>query len=201
MARPIKCEQAEVLEKATALFWERGYSRVSISDLVKETGLLAGSLYGRFGSKEGLLLACIHHYAKKSEEIYNRADKVESPLARLETLFDEIARDASDAEKRWGCFLMNCATDVAPGNEVVAAETRKYREESEAWMERTLSEAITQGELGDSLDVTEMTVNLFGIIYAMRSMSRAQDSPERIIRFKDSVLPALLDPWKTELAT
>lgn len=198
MARPTKYCEEEVLEKATALFWERGYRRVSIADLVKATGLLAGSLYGRFGNKEGLLLECIHHYARKSSHLFEIAEKAPTPLGRLEALFEEMVKDSTRSQSQWGCFVVNCAMEVAPENEEVARVTSEYRGVSEAWIAETLRAAIAEGELLDTLDVDEMVVSLFGIVYAVRVMSRTQDDPERIAQYKNSVFKALLDPWKTE---
>ena len=74
MARPTKYCREEMLAKATALFWEKGYRGVSIQDLVKETGVLAGSIYGCFGNKDGIFLECVRHYAEKSAAMYREAE-------------------------------------------------------------------------------------------------------------------------------
>ncbi len=39
------------------VFWRKGYEATSIDDLVQATGINRASMYGTFGSKEGLLLA------------------------------------------------------------------------------------------------------------------------------------------------
>lgn len=54
MARPRTFDEGEVLSKARQLFATQGYNGTSIDDLVRETGLLRGSLYKAFGSKRNL---------------------------------------------------------------------------------------------------------------------------------------------------
>jgi len=45
-----------VLEAATRLFGERGYPSTSMRDIAEAVGILAGSLYSHFSSKEAILL-------------------------------------------------------------------------------------------------------------------------------------------------
>lgn len=50
----------ETVKKIGYLFLQNGYNGTSIGDIVKETGLLRGSLYGTFGSKEGMFIAALN---------------------------------------------------------------------------------------------------------------------------------------------
>lgn len=54
MARPRTFEESRVRAQAKSLFAAQGYHGTSIDDLVRETGLLRGSLYKAFGSKRNL---------------------------------------------------------------------------------------------------------------------------------------------------
>ena len=59
MARHAEFNRDDVIHQATYVFWERGYARTSVSDLVDATGLQPGSLYAAFGNKKGLFLEVI----------------------------------------------------------------------------------------------------------------------------------------------
>ena len=66
------------------LFWEQGYGKTSIGDLVDATGLQPGSLYAAFGNKKGLFLAVIEHYnqafiAKISPRLWQRRQSRQPP--------------------------------------------------------------------------------------------------------------------------
>jgi len=69
--------EEEVLDRATALFWDRGYEATSISDLVAETGLNRGSLYSAFADKRTLFIRSLQHYDK-----HYRCDFLKCALSR-----------------------------------------------------------------------------------------------------------------------
>ena len=66
MPRTKEYVREDVLEAATRVFWERGYEGTSVENLVEATGLHRRSMYGEFGDKDGLFLACIDHYVSKT---------------------------------------------------------------------------------------------------------------------------------------
>ena len=73
MARPRAFDESRVLAQARELFASQGYNATSIDDLVRETGLLRGSIYKAFGSKrnlfEKLLADVAHNFEKNSQNL------------------------------------------------------------------------------------------------------------------------------------
>ena len=51
--------ESEAISSATAVFAERGFAGASVDDLVRATGVNRASLYGVFGSKDGLFQRCL----------------------------------------------------------------------------------------------------------------------------------------------
>ena len=51
--------ESEAIGSATAAFAERGFAGASVDDLVRATGVNRASLYGVFGSKDGLFQRCL----------------------------------------------------------------------------------------------------------------------------------------------
>ena len=49
----------EAIDSATAIFAEHGFAGTSVDDLVRATGVNRASLYGVFGSKDGLFQRCL----------------------------------------------------------------------------------------------------------------------------------------------
>ncbi|CVI63050.1 MULTISPECIES: TetR/AcrR family transcriptional regulator [Agrobacterium] len=50
-----------ILDVASALFREKGFDAVSVSEVMKAAGLTHGGFYGHFGSKDDLIAATIAH--------------------------------------------------------------------------------------------------------------------------------------------
>src|ERR1700753_789851 len=63
--RPRSFDETEALEKATQVFWSKGYDGVTIDDLVAGMGVGRPSLYAVFGDKRTLFLRALRAYAEK----------------------------------------------------------------------------------------------------------------------------------------
>ena len=63
MSKNAKFDRTEVVEKATNLYWEKGYHGTSMRDLQTTVDLRPGSIYAAFGSKDNLFKEAINHYA------------------------------------------------------------------------------------------------------------------------------------------
>ena len=66
MGRPSSYDHTMLLREIIDCLWERGYAATPISVIVQETGVNAASLYARFGSKKGIMLAALDLYAKET---------------------------------------------------------------------------------------------------------------------------------------
>ena len=59
MGRPRTFSEPDVVARASAVFARRGFAATSVDDLVRATGVGRASLYGAFGSKDGLFQRCL----------------------------------------------------------------------------------------------------------------------------------------------
>ncbi|GEP19246.1 TetR/AcrR family transcriptional regulator [Pediococcus argentinicus] len=74
----------DTLVKIGYLFIKSGYNGTSLEDIVQTTGILRGSLYGTFGSKEGMFIDAL-----------------------------KVSLDSSDPELKWG-LIMVAMLEVTP---------------------------------------------------------------------------------------
>src|ERR1700756_2736903 len=65
LGRPRSFDELEALERATQVFWAKGYDGVTIDDLVDAMGVGRPSLYAIFGDKRTLFLRVLRAYAEK----------------------------------------------------------------------------------------------------------------------------------------
>jgi len=71
--RPRSFDEREALEKATQVFWLKGYDGVTIDDLVAGMGVGRPSLYSVFGNKQTLFLRVLKAYMEKKGALAAKA--------------------------------------------------------------------------------------------------------------------------------
>ncbi|HUN57984.1 MAG TPA: TetR/AcrR family transcriptional regulator [Candidatus Binataceae bacterium] len=75
----------QLLDAAAHLFNERGFHATSMRDIAKEVGMLSGSIYYHFQSKEEMLLAVYEQGMHRiAEEVDRAVDAADEPWQRLE---------------------------------------------------------------------------------------------------------------------
>jgi TetR/AcrR family transcriptional repressor of nem operon len=60
--RKIEFDYDRAIDRATQVFWKKGYSNASLRDLLKAMGIGEGSFYNTVKSKKHLYLECLKHY-------------------------------------------------------------------------------------------------------------------------------------------
>ena len=122
MARPREFDTLEVLNNAMNMFWTKGYKATSLNDLTESMGLSKSSFYLSFGSKHKVFLETIEHYKNTITAQVTSVASLDSPARKLiESLFNRAVSRITEEGGRRGCFLNNCAVEVAP-NDAQAAE-------------------------------------------------------------------------------
>lgn len=116
MARPREFNTQDALEKAMQVFWAQGYEATSLHDLTKAMEISKSSFYDTFGSKHDLFVSAIDHYNKTvasclAATVIAGADTVKGGIAAV---FQRTADSVIEGGDNCGCFLNNCAGEVAP---------------------------------------------------------------------------------------
>ncbi|WP_435171977.1 TetR/AcrR family transcriptional regulator [Paenibacillus glycanilyticus] len=157
MARPREFDQDAVLQKAMELFWEKGYERTSIQDLVERTGVHRGSLYDTFGDKNQLFLTCLDRFREGNRghayTILEEQGPAKDVLWRYFQRLIDVAM--SDENGRRGCLIANTAMEMGKVDPVVAFRIEAYTLEMETNFKKFLMRAQQQGELRTKHTVQE----------------------------------------------
>jgi AcrR family transcriptional regulator len=92
MARPTKIDEKrkELLAKAVTCFTRYGYSKTTLDDVAKETGINKASLYHYFKNKDELFLQVLLRVSAGGiEALKEKAQKVKQPQKQLVFYFTE----------------------------------------------------------------------------------------------------------------
>jgi TetR/AcrR family transcriptional repressor of nem operon len=178
MAGVKQFDRSEVLDRAMALFWTRGYEATSIQDLVEATGVNRGSIYGTFGDKKGLFLAALDHYLETVAKSLMAELSDPDPRRAIERMFDSLIRRTSDPKFPRGCFITNTSLECpASGDEI----TRKIAEaigQQESAIYRVLRRAQAEGSLASTLDARALARFFLGVAQGLNVVNKAVADPE-----------------------
>lgn len=163
-----------LLDAAAHLFSNEGFHAASMRDIAKAAGMLSGSIYYHFDSKEELLLAIYQEGARRlAEAVENAVAQHTDPWQRLEAA---CAAHLSGliAHRDYARVMIQTSPDQAGG---VGQRIRELRRDYEGHF-RELIEALP---LPKSVDRRYMRMLLFGALNWSPIWFRAdRDSPQTV---------------------
>lgn len=175
MARPREFSPADALEKSMHVFWQRGYGDTSIDDLVDATGVSRYGLYAEFGSKRGLFLAALDHYAELvGRRFLGVVEQPDAALAEIRRYFRTFVDMTDQPIGRMGCLMCNTATEVVPHDKKVAAKYAEFRGRMTRAFRNALINARKRHEVPSRLDVERAADFLTGTAQGLAVMMRAR---------------------------
>ncbi len=172
MSRPKGYDKQAILAAATELFWQRGYDGTSMNALVKYTGLNRHSMYGEFGDKERLFLACIDYYViESSKEVIRILRKEPLGLKNIEEFIDNRVQYALSADCK-GCLMVNTVVENEVVSDKINAKVDAILKSQENLIHRCLKAAQEKGEISKQKDCKTLTVYLSCLFRGLMNMGK-----------------------------
>lgn len=193
MPRKRALDDETVLDRATSVFWRRGYAATSLRDLTQATGLSTAALYHRFNDKEGLFLESLRRYADQGlTDRFARLSALKSPVTAIRTFFDELIDMSVDDADRLGCFLVNTVLDGAATSSAAAALVRERFGDVEAFFRSSLEQARKAALIDETIEPAALAEILLGTVLAIRVLARLDPDRTRLRRLADNALLPLI---------
>jgi AcrR family transcriptional regulator len=191
-ARPSRGGTRErVLAEASDLFYTRGIRATSMDDVAERCGILKGSLYYHYESKEALRNAYL------SRELAQRLAWIDALAASgrdsAGALLAVVAghRAWIDAPDYRGCFIAN-ATVEFPGDAAVAEIAGRYLEHAEGLLEGELRAAGCESSLATARELLALLHGGLALarLGALDAAHAATDAARRLV-LESGAAPAL----------
>ncbi|MFC7620146.1 TetR/AcrR family transcriptional regulator [Microlunatus sp. GCM10028923] len=178
MARPRGFDEETAVDRATEVFWRRGYHATSTRDLGEVLELNPSSLYRTFGDKHRLFLRALDHYREtESTDGCRRFHDATPTLAGLVQTVTAVAIGGDDgAAEPVGCFVVNTAAELGATDPEVSRRTEGSFELTRTGLAELLTRMRDGGELPSGTDPDALTDLLFTLILGWRLRSRAGHS-------------------------
>jgi TetR/AcrR family transcriptional regulator, transcriptional repressor for nem operon len=180
MGRPREFDFGDTLERAMQTFWAKGYEATSLDDLCAATGLGRSSLYAAFGDKQNLYLSALAHYESAAVgRITAALSASKSPLEGIAAFIDRIIGDIVAGPGRRGCFIGNCAAELARQDRAMASHVRQSMDRIQNTFRMALVQAKDAGQLPKHADVDALAAFLMSGIQGLRLVGKA--NPDRAV--------------------
>jgi len=119
--------EQEALEKAMLLFWEKGYTATSLTDLTQSMGISKGSFYDTFHGKHDLFEKVFEIYRAtmldKLKGILDSETDVKQGMRKLMTFTVE---EAFNDEQHKGCFAANVCSELGGRDDYMGSILRDH---------------------------------------------------------------------------
>ncbi|MGW3726953.1 TetR/AcrR family transcriptional regulator [Streptomyces sp. NPDC000851] len=172
----------ELLRTAAEVFAEQGYNATTVRTIADQAGMLAGSLYYHFDSKESMLEEILHTFL---DELWDGYDAVlEAGLGPRETLQALVTESFKEIDRHRAAV----AIYQKESRQLAAQERFAFLAESQSKFEKawltTLERGVADRVFRDDLDVRLTYRFVRDTVWVAASWYRpgGQHSPEEIAR-------------------
>ncbi len=194
--RPRNFDEMDALEKATQVFWSKGYDGVTIDDLVAGMGVGRPSLYAVFGDKRTLFARVLRAYGEKKGALASKA--LLSPQALRDSLVSFLrfaVESATEEGSAAGCLIV-C---VAPL--VDDAEVRQFLQNAAAGgvalVERRFRDGISAGEIPPDFPVAARARQVTDLARGLTVRARMGTPRRTLLRDAEEAADLVLLPRGT----
>ena len=192
MARHAEYDRDTVIARATAVFWDRGYGKTSIGDLVTATGLQPGSLYAAFGNKKGLFVEVIDQYNRRFIARVNGLREAPGrSIDKVEDLLRQIVEEAAAGRAERGCLTVNALLELATHDDEIAGRLRGYNAQLRKAFAWLVKDAQAEGDIHTARDANEVASFVLNNLWGLRVMCKSRPDRSSLDAIVDGVLNGL----------
>ena len=174
MARKKDFDEDELLEKATNLFWRKGYNATSAQDLVDELKINRSSLYNTYTDKKTLFQKALKKYQdQQTAAMINMLSRADDPEKAIKKVFDDLVKESKEDTVARGCFMVNTAVEIAGHDPEIGSLVRANNQSVEDALTVTIEKGQKMGQFSTQNSARAYARFLFGNINALRVIVRS----------------------------
>jgi len=189
MSKVAKFDREEVIQKATNLYWGKGYHGTSMRNLQTAIDLRPGSIYATFGSKDNLFKESIQYYANKTGEVLETClDETNSPLEGLKLFIRKLVIENLEGKPSCMCMIVKSISELTDAdNKELLDEAKLLLANVENKFAEIITEAIELGEINSDKDAKELASYVQIQIIGLRTYARVNSNIDTINKFVNEI--------------
>lgn len=185
----------EMLDKATELFWEKGYQATSMRDVQEKLDMRPGSLYARFPGKSALFVQVIQHYASQlRRRLESTSEKAELLTATHRFFCEELLRPSCQRYQRQ-CLLINAMAERSKLDNDAAQALDAALTEIEKGFIALVNALQSSGQITSSVSATIIATWLQTQFIGLRHSAYRASNDDAIHYFIDKLLLDIQGRW------
>jgi len=191
--RPRSFDRTAALDAAMRVFWQKGYTAASMTDLCEAMGIGSPSLYAAFGSKEQLYAEALRHYAEiGGTQLFQALESAPTAREGIAAFLRFSARSLACPERPLGCMVVLSAV-ASEGVTGLAELVLEERRQSLHKVQARLQRGIAEGDLPAKTDVKTLARFFVTVQQGMSIQARDGATPEELEAVALTALKA--GPW------
>ncbi|AEP85415.1 TetR/AcrR family transcriptional regulator [Bacillus spizizenii] len=187
MARIKEFDEKKALRKAMDLFWEQGYEKTSMQDLVDHMGVHRRSIYDTFGDKHTLFMRALSHYVEVMEVRMKNEVKTELTVKQAIRKLFEMAIYPKENQPK-GCLAVNAAVELSLIDEEVAKRITEIFINTEALLFDLLKHGQEQGEIPKHYDIRGLSQFIHNSLVGVRVLAKTTNDKQKLENIIDLTL-------------
>lgn len=180
--RPNIHASSELIEKAQDIFWKKGYTATSLSDLLTITGTGSGSFYNTFkGGKKQVFQEAIQQRREAFAEFKTKLEKSDSSIELIKDFFRSIAYEGKISHLK-GCIIANTVVEMTYIDEELENDSIQILKEVEEMYTENIRKAQEKGEIKNQTDASILGKYLITFWCGLNTLRRMY--PDKKILFQ-----------------
>jgi AcrR family transcriptional regulator len=193
--RPRSFDETGALEKATQVFWSKGYDGVTIDDLVEGMGVGRPSLYAVFGDKRAIFLRALKAYAERKGAAAAKALLSPQSLRDSITSFLRFTvESATETRSARGCLLICIAPLVND------AEVQRFLQSTVAGgaelLESRFRDGISAGDIPPDFPVAARAIQVADLARGLTMRAQLGLPRKALLKDAEEATDLVLQPQR-----
>ena len=192
MGRQLEFNYERAIERATGVFWAKGYTAASMRDLLKAMGIGEGSFYHLFGSKNRLYLECLKHYNNTvTRRRLALLDAAPSVRQGLRNFFRGLMDDLENPKRPYVCLMSRSLSSDVLDEADLASAVKSGMQWFEECLAARLERAKKAGELHPGFQSAISAQILFTFLQGYFRVVKVLKPREQMCRQIETLLTSL----------
>jgi len=188
MAKTAKFDRQEVIDKATELYWRKGFHATSMRNLQDEIDMRPGSIYAAFGSKDELFKETLRNYTYAA--LASLKECCELHTTRIDALKSFITTAVIKKEKNTPngmCMLTKTMAELTSEHQDIIDVTASFLGQIESAFEGIIKEAQEAGEIPMDRDAAYLASYVQIQIAGLRSYAKTNNDKQKLAKMIDDL--------------